>query len=94
MATQFKQIQKSSVMCTVQGCGEVAAFYARHCDPFRGEPVLAAYCKEHAEAAAERHFHTTAAPSPSSVILRKSGGKEKTQLLHSPLWHAAPEVNP
>jgi hypothetical protein len=60
MATQFKQVHKSGVMCTVQGCGEVAAlFYARHCDPFRREPVLAAYCKEHAEAAAER-FRTLA----------------------------------
>src|SRR5262249_5968168 len=54
MATQFKQIREHTVMCTVQACGEVAEFYLRYWDRFRGEPVIGAYCEVHSMAAARR----------------------------------------
>jgi hypothetical protein len=54
MATQFKPILNHGVMCTIQGCGEVAEFYARYPHPLTGELVLAAYCEVHARLAAKR----------------------------------------
>jgi hypothetical protein len=43
-----------SVMCTVQGCGAVAAYYLRYLDLPRYEMALAAYCEVHTEDAAKR----------------------------------------
>ena len=58
MTTQFKRIPEKTVMCTVQGCSEVAAFFFAGMGPGPGaQSIAAAYCEEHAEDAARRLGH-------------------------------------
>jgi hypothetical protein len=59
MAPQFRPIRKETVMCTVQGCGRVAAFvFTAGIDSGAGgSSVVAAYCGRHAEESATRLGH-------------------------------------
>jgi hypothetical protein len=55
MVTRFKRIPQNSVMCTVQGCGEVAAFFVTATNSgANSRPAPAAYCSAHAADAAKR----------------------------------------
>jgi len=56
MVTHFRPIRKETVMCTVQGCAQVAAFaFTGEFDGRAGgRSVVAAYCDAHAHEAAAR----------------------------------------
>ena len=60
MTTLFKRIRENTVMCTVQGCSQVAAFFyaAGTGSDSNPRPVAAAYCETHAEDAAKRLGHS------------------------------------
>jgi hypothetical protein len=59
MTTEFKPIRDESVMCTVQGCSEVAAYFLVAGMPpgAKRRSISAAYCDAHAEDAAKRLGH-------------------------------------
>ena len=51
----FRPIRRETVMCTVQGCVDVAAFlFTGATDSGSGGPIIAAYCHRHTEEAATR----------------------------------------
>lgn len=59
MATHFRPIRKETVMCTVQGCAQVAefAFTGEFDGRSGGRSVVAAYCHAHAQETAVRLGH-------------------------------------
>ena len=58
MSTQFKRIREDSVMCTVQGCADVAVFFvARNHSREHPWSAPAAYCEAHAQDAAKLLGH-------------------------------------
>jgi len=58
MVTRFKRIPQNSVMCTVQGCEKVAAFFVTATrSGASAPPTPAAYCETHAQDAAKRLGH-------------------------------------
>lgn len=59
MDSLFRPIRKETVMCTVQGCEDVAAFVFTGLvnGAEEGRPVVAAYCDRHAEQTAAQLGH-------------------------------------
>jgi hypothetical protein len=59
MVPQIRPIRKETVMCTVQGCGHIAAFVFTAGVDCRagGSAVVAAYCGHHAKESATRLGH-------------------------------------
>jgi hypothetical protein len=56
MTLRFKPIREGSVMCTMQGCSEVAQFFlaAAVRSAANARPIPQAYCQVHAQDAAKR----------------------------------------
>jgi hypothetical protein len=76
MTTRIKSIRKDSVMCTVQGCSEVAAYFflAGVASGENRRSIPAAYCDEHAEDAAKRLGHPwpISERKPAEKVLRST----------------------
>ena len=55
MATEIRRLRANTVMCTVQGCGQVAEFFLAWIDANAdSRSIPAAYCETHAQDAAKR----------------------------------------
>jgi hypothetical protein len=76
MIARFKRMSEDTVMCTAQGCSEVAQFFcSAPLSPGSNRPVTAAYCEVHAADAAKRVGHPwpISDPKPSERTGRRRG---------------------
>ena len=79
MTTRFKRLREDTVMCTAQGCSDVAGFFfSADVDSATNRAVAAAYCEAHAADAARRLGHPW--PIAERKPAERTGRKAKVRI--------------
>ena len=79
MTTRFKRLREDTVMCTAQGCPDVAGFFfSAAVATGSNRAVAAAYCEQHAADAARRLGHPWPLTEPKPV--ERAGRKAKYRM--------------